>query len=131
MNIQRANIVELAANAARTSTLTGTGVDIRKYAGYGQVVLQSSAGTGTNPTLNVKLQHADTVGGSYTDITGAVFAEVTDAADSTQMIQLPVDEVKPFIKVIGTIAGTDTPTFSFGVSLVAISKAGRNASQAV
>lgn len=132
MNLHQANVVELAACAERTSTLTGSGVEIRDFDGVAQVILMSSAATaGTTPTLNVKLQECDTVGGSYTDVAGATFSEVTDAADACQMIAIKPGELKPFIKVIGTIAGTSTPTFQFGVVLVGTLHAGRNASQDV
>jgi hypothetical protein len=132
MNLTQANVLELAGNAVRTSTLTGTGVDVSELAGVVQVVLQSSAATsGTTPTLDVKLQESSTLGGSYTDIVGATFAQVTDAADSTEMIAVKIDAVKSFVRVVGTIDGTATPTFGFGVALVGVNQAGRNSSQAV
>jgi hypothetical protein len=132
MNISQMNIVELAANAVRTSTLTATGVDLTAFSGPCHVILQSSAATaGTTPTLNVKLQDCDTVGGTYADITGAVFAEVDDTPDSTQMITINPDHLKKFIRVVGTIAGTNTPTFGFGVSMVGCMQSGRNSSQSV
>lgn len=130
--IQSYNVVELAANAVRTSTLTGSGVDLQSYDGYAQVILQSSAATaGTTPTLNVKLQDSADNSTDWTDITGAVFAEVDDTPDSTQMIQVNVSAVRRYVRVVGTIAGTDTPTFGFGVAMVARRASGRNASQAV
>lgn len=132
MNITQMNVVELAANAVRTSTLTATGVDISAYSGPCHVILQSSAATaGTTPTLNVTLEDCDTVGGSYTAITGAAFAEVDDTPDSTQMITIYPDHLKKFVRVVGTIAGTNTPTFGFGVSMVGCMQAGRNSSQSV
>lgn len=132
MNLAQANVVELAPNAVRTSTLTGTAVDTRALDGVAQVVLVSSAATaGTDPTLDVKLTHCDTSGGSYTDVTDATFAQVTDAADSTQMIAVKTGELKRYVKVVGTIGGTSTPTFGFGVVLVGCNHAGRNSSQSV
>lgn len=132
MNISQMNVLELLPMAVRTSTATGTGKDVSEYSGFCHVILQSSAATaGTNPTLNVKLQDCDTVGGSYTDITGAVFAELTAAADVTSMITIKPDELKKFVRAVGTIAGTSTPTFGFGVSLVGCLQAGRNSSQVV
>lgn len=252
-----ANIIELAPNAVRTSTLTGTGVDIRSYGGDAQVILQSSAATnGSSPTLTCKLQESDdnvlltaqietftavadssasldgtymtlydedgsvgvwidvdnsgttipagasaadralevtgvvtdatanavatqmasTINGdskfsasatnavvtvthatggdvsdgtagdtgftsftvttngadlSYADISGATFSQVTDAADATEMIPLNIDETKRYVRLIGTIGGSSTPTFGFGVAMVACREAGRNASQDV
>lgn len=132
MRIEQANVVELAANAERTSTLTATGVDVKDYDGTVQLILMSTAATaGTNPTLNVKIQESDAVGSGYEDVSGAAFAEVTDAADVTEMISLKIGELKRYIRVVGTIAGTSTPTFAFGVCMVGCLHAGRNASQAV
>lgn len=114
------SVIELAASAVRTSTLTATGVDVSGYTGPINVVLMSSAATaGTTPTLNVKLQESDTIGSGYTDVSGATFTEVTDAADATEMITIKnVDELKKYVRVVGTIGGTSTPTFGFGVVAV-------------
>lgn len=132
MELSQVNVVELAATAQRTSTLTATGVDVRSYDGIAQIILTSSAATaGTSPTLDVKIQESDSLGSGYTDISGAAFAQVTDAADSTQMIALNIGEHKQYLRVIGTIGGTATPTFQFGVVMVANRESGRNASQSV
>lgn len=113
------NAVEMAANAVRTSTLTATGVDLSDYSGAMHFVLMSSAATaGTTPTLNVKLQHSDSLSTGYEDVSGATFTEVTDAADLTEMLTLDVDSMKQFVRVVGTIGGTSTPTFAFGVVAV-------------
>ena len=69
----------LAAAARRTSTLTGTGIDVLHYEGLALVVLNASAGTGTTPTLDVKLQHSDD-NSTFADVTGAAFTRVTEVA---------------------------------------------------
>jgi hypothetical protein len=113
----------LAAAARRTSTLTGTGIDVLAYEGVALVVLNASAGTGTNPTLDVKLQHSDD-DSTYADVTGGTFAQVTDAAGSAgvQVKRINVSDLKRYVRVIGTIAGT-TPSFDFAVEFVGIKKA--------
>lgn len=133
MNIMQQNVVELVANAVRTSTLTpSNGVDIRQYDGPAHLILQSSAATaGTNPTLNVKLQHSDTINANFDDVSGVAFAQVTDAADTTQMLTVQTSALRRYVRCVGTIAGTNTPTFGFGVSMVACRHSGRNSSQAV
>lgn len=132
MDLTQANIVELLPTAVRTSTATGTGVDIHGYAGTAQFILTSSVATaGTTPTLNVTLEHSDVVGSGYAAISGAAFTEITDGADATEMMELNLDGLKPFVRAVGTIAGTNTPTFGFGVVMVAVRQAGRNASQLV
>lgn len=113
----------LAAAARRTSTLTGTGIDILHYEGVGLVVLNASAGTGTNPTLDVKLQHSDD-DSTYADVTGGTFTQVTDGAGTAgvQILKVNVSDLKRHLRVVGTIAGT-TPSFDFGVEFVGIKKA--------
>jgi hypothetical protein len=112
----------LAIPAARTSTYTGTGIDVTAYEGMAAIILNSAAGTGTTPTLDVKLQDCATVGGTYADVAGATFAQVTDAADALELITVNISDLKQFIRVVGTIAGT-TPSFTFGVEFVGVKKA--------
>ena len=113
----------LAAAARRTSTLTGTGIDVLDYEGVALIVLNASAGTGTNPTLDVKLQHSDD-DSTYADVNAGAFAQVTDAAESAgvQVLKVNVSDLKQYLRVVGTIAGT-TPSFDFGVEFVGIKKA--------
>ncbi len=112
----------LAAAASRTALLTGTAVDIQGYEGNLLVILESSAATaGTNPTLDVKIQDCDTSGGTFADVTGAAFAQVTTTAVALG-IALDTGKVKRWIKVIGTLGGTATPTFVYGVCLVGLKK---------
>jgi len=115
---------ELAAAARRTTTLTGTGIEVLEYEGVALVLLNASAGTGTNPTLDVKLQHSDD-DSTYEDVTSGTFTQVTDAAESAgvKVMKLNVSDLKRYLRVIGTIAGT-TPSFDFGVEFVGITKAG-------
>ena len=119
--VNKLNIVELSANAQSTSTRTGTGIDIQQYDGLAKIILMSGAASaGTTPTLDVKIQESDAQGSGFADLTGATFTQVTDAADSTEMIQIDVSSTKRYIRVIGTIGGTATPTFDFGVCMPCI-----------
>lgn len=133
MNLNQANIIEVLALASRTSTVTpASGIDISQYDGPACLILQSTAATsGTNPTLNVKLQHSHEANANFEDVTGKAFNEVTDAADLTQMLNLQLGDLRKYIRVVGTIGGTATPTYAFGVSMVATRHDGRNASQEV
>jgi hypothetical protein len=107
-----------------TSTVTGTGVDVTQWEGLARAILNSGAASvGTLPTLNVKLQHCATVSGTYADITGAVFTEVTDAAALLEAITVNVSDLHGFVRALGTIGGTATPTFAFSVTLSGFKKA--------
>ena len=122
--LAQATGVELAPAASRTSTLTGTGIDVLEYEGVALVLLNASAGTGTTPTLDVKLQHSDD-DSTYEDVTSGAFSQVTDAAETAgvKVMKLNVSDLKRYLRVVGTIAGT-TPSFDFGVEFVGITKAG-------
>ncbi len=108
---------ELAPIAARTTTLTGSAFKVSALAGIGALVLQSAAGTGTTPTLDAKIQHSDDGSTGWTDVAGLAFTQVTDGGTAYEAVRFKPDAVKPFIRAVGTIAGS-TPSFTFGVSLV-------------
>ena len=106
-----------------TSTETGTGIDLSAYEGMAVAILNSSAKTaGTDPTLDVKLQSDPAVGGSYADITGATFSQVTTTAVIEAVI-FNVSDCDGFVRAVGTIGGTSTPTFDFGVTFFGVKKA--------
>ena len=121
--LAQATGVELAPAASRTSTLTGAGIDVLEYEGVALVLLNASAGTGTSPTLDVKLQHSDD-DSTYEDVTSGAFSQVTDAAETAgvKAMKLNVSDLKRYLRVVGTVAGT-TPSFDFGVEFVGITKA--------
>lgn len=108
--------------AARTTTGNGTAVDVQLYDGDLIFILDSAAGTGTTPTLDIKLQSSDTSGGTYTDIAGATFTQVTTSA-SQQTITVSKDENRRWFRIVYTISGT-TPSFTFSVNAVGVKKYG-------
>lgn len=110
--------VAVSGIAARTSTVTTSAVDVRQY--KGGMVIQQLVGvvSGTTPTLNGKLQTSADGSTGWTDITDATFTEVT-ATDNMQKIGVNVRNTLGYIRYIGTITGTSTPTFNLGVVLLA------------
>ena len=112
----------LMAGDQLATTTTSSAFDAKDYEGIVAITLGSAAGTGTSPTLDVKLQHCDTSGGSYADVSGAVFTQVDDTAGgSGQRILVNVSDLERYLKVVATIAGT-TPKFSFGVVFLGVKK---------
>lgn len=106
------NPVNGVTPAALTASANGTGIDC---SGYEEVVytLHVGAVSGTSPTLDVKIQESATLGGTYSDITGAAFAQVTNANHQLHL-STRVNSAKPFQRVVTTIAGT-SPSFTAGV----------------
>lgn len=107
-------ITAVLAPARKTASENGAAVDLADYVGDYTVILSSSAGGGTSPTLDVKLQDSDDSGGTFTDISGAAFTQVTSAAASTQKLIVNADSVKRYVRAVTTIAGT-SPTFDMAL----------------
>lgn len=73
------SVQSLKADNYGVATNNGVAVDA---AGYDEAVIIFDAGTvGASGTVDVKVQESDTSGGTYTDITGASFAQVTATND--------------------------------------------------
>lgn len=110
----------LAAVLSRDATGASAPTDLQAYDGTLLLELNAGAATaGTDPTLNVRLQHGDTAGGSFEDVAGAAFDEVTDAA-ADQIIKLDANELKRYVKLIWTIGGTESPAFPFGCRVLGL-----------
>ena len=114
VRVDALTVTELLATATNTTTATGSAVDIHNFDGRYGIILTSSVGTGTTPTLDVKVQDSDDGSTGWADVSGATFTQITDAADSTEFITIDTDATKAYIRIVGTIGGT-TPSFSFGV----------------
>ena len=71
--LDKLQLTNLHPTTARTATGSGTGADVQARDGDLYLVLDSAAGTGTSPTLDVTVESSDTLGGTYTAITGAAF----------------------------------------------------------
>jgi hypothetical protein len=123
-NLEKLELLTFHATAARTATGNATGVDLRQYDGDLVLILDSAAaGAGTNPTLDVTVEHSDASGSGYTAITGAAFTQVTNTA-SQQKLVISRDEAKRYVRVTYTIGGTNSPSFTFSVNGVAVKKYG-------
>lgn len=116
--LAKAVLTEIAAVLSRTSTLTSSAIDLADYEGEVLVLLEAGAATaGTNPTLDVKVQDCATSDGSFADVTGYTFTQVTSTASHQKLI-VDTNKVARYIKLVGTLGGTNTPTFPFGLSLI-------------
>jgi len=102
-------IIEFLPAVRRTASANGGGVDMRDYVGKVKVILASSAGGGVDHTLDVKLQDSPD-NSTFTDITGAAFTQITNAADLTEDLGINIDGAARYIRAVVTIAGT-SPVF--------------------
>jgi hypothetical protein len=109
------NSLQLSVPASRTTTVTGSAVDILNLRGSALVVQDVGAVTGTTPTLAGKIQDSADGSTDWQDVTGAAFTQVT-AANKVEAIALNVDSCRRYIRYVGTIGGT-TPNFTVGASI--------------
>ena len=122
LNLEKLDITAAVASASVTATATSGAIDLKEFDGDVLLVLNCAAGTGSSPTLDIKVQDSDETGGTYADLSGATFTQVTDAA-SVQTLEVNKDECKRFIKIVQTVVGS-SPVFVYGISLVALKKYG-------
>ena len=126
MGLNRANLERLEFLAGlptgeKTATGNGSGVDLKGYEGDVLFVLDSAAGGGSSPTLDVTIEDSDD-NSTFASLSGAAFMQVTGTA-STQKITISADECKRYVRVKYTIGGS-SPTFTFSVNGLGLQKYG-------
>lgn len=119
----------LAPTAVRTSNLDGTAVDLNDY--EGDVVVILDVANGGTSTLDVKIQSADTSGGSYSDVTTAFYRGGSEVASSAvafsqvsttaskQYLVFPKGAAKRFIKAVST---TSSSSHTYSINAVGAKK---------
>lgn len=106
---------DAVAKSARTVSGDSGWIDI---GGAKEIIAQldSDAGTGTSPTLDVKVQTSwNGVDATAVDVPTGAFTQVAAAAS---MQVKSITTMHRYIKLVWTIAGT-TPSFNFGAYLTA------------
>lgn len=122
--LEKLELLSFHPTAARTTTGDGTGVDLQQYDGDLVLILDAAAaGAGTNPTLDVTVEHSDESAANFAQIGTTAFTRVTDAA-SRQKLVISKDEAKRYVRVKYTIGGTNSPSFTFSVTGVGVKKYG-------
>ena len=122
MAIQQRNLEQLQVFNVRTpATLSTnsdtTGVDLSAIDGDALFIL--NAGTSSAGTVNAKIQHSATLGGTYADVTGGGFAQLTATA-GVQKVSIPREELRQFFRI--SFSGL-AAAYSAPVSCVAIGAA--------
>ena len=119
----------LAPTAVRTSNLDGTAVDLADY--EGDIVVILDVANGGTSTLDVKIQSADTSGGTYGDVTTAFFRGGSEVASSAvafaqasttaskQYLVFPKGAAKRFIKAVST---TSSSSHTYSINAVGTKK---------
>lgn len=100
--------------AAETTTFTGATTniaDLKDFDGDIQVILDSGAAAASG-TMTGKIQHSNTTtDGDFEDVTGGGFTAVAQTA-SKQVKTFNRDELRRYVRFVGTIAASGTTTYS-------------------
>lgn len=115
------------ASAARTATVTGSEITSPWYTGI-ILNIDCTARSGTNPTLDVKIQGKDPESGTWYDVPNAAATQITATGHTSFRLGpgLPATagvSANTFLpysyRVVATIGGT-TPSFTFSVGATEI-----------
>lgn len=100
--------------AQETATFTGATTniaDLLEFDGDIQIILDAGAAGGSG-TMTGKIQTSDTTtSNDFTDVAGGGFTAVAQAA-SKQVKTLNRDELKRYVRFVGTVASSGTTTYS-------------------
>ena len=119
MSIQQRNLEALQhfplhPLASESATFTGTTTniaDLHTLDGDIQIILDSGAAAASG-TMTGKIQHSNTTtSGDFEDVTGGGFTAVAQAV-SKQVITLSKDDLRRYIRFVGTIASSGTTSYS-------------------
>tara|TARA_Y100001938_G_scaffold137686_1_gene202224 strand:+ start:471 stop:851 length:381 start_codon:yes stop_codon:yes gene_type:complete len=121
INLERLELLSGLGTSTKTATGNGTGIDLQGYEGDILFVLDSSAGGGSSPTLDVTIEDSDD-NSTFGSLSGAAFTQVTGSA-STQKLSISADECKRYVRVKFTIGGS-SPTFDLSVTGLGLKKYG-------
>lgn len=113
---------QMDINLSRTASLTGTAFDTIDYEGICRVIQVAATPTaGSSPTWDGKITSCATSGGTYADVPGATFTQVTSTGN-VQGIAIDLSKCERFLKYVGTLGGTSTPTYAVGTVFEGIKK---------
>ncbi len=121
-------IAEISATGVSTAidllgAVTANPSAATNYEGQIALLLDAVNTSGSSPTLALKLTHCDTVGGSYTDVTGGGFTGLTTTTvNGRQKVVLNRAELKQFLQIAYTIGGTATPKYYLSIQGVVAKK---------
>ena len=123
-NLGKLNLIAGHPTAARTATGQTAGIDLRVYDGDVVFVLDSAAGAGTSPTLDVTIEDSADNSSFAAISSGAVaFTQVTGTA-AAQAVSVNKDDASRYVRIKYTIGGSSGQSFTFSVNAFGLKKYG-------
>lgn len=126
-NLNQLTTVSLLTTVAKTANVNGTGVLVRDYEGSVRITQATGAITAgdDNSTYTFTIQHSNESGANYTNVTG--YSDDLTAANNVGgvvYVDIPTRDLKDYVRVVGNIAGANSPSFPVSVLLTGIKQVG-------
>jgi len=116
-----ATVTSIVSVLSRTTSLTTSAIDMAAFRSGLSFTLDAGAATaGTLPTLATKIQDSADGSTGWADL--VTFGGVTDAGSITQHIGVAAGKHKRYIRAVGTIGGTVSPAFAYGITALGVSE---------
>ena len=116
-NLEQLQVFDVRTPATLSTNSNTTGVDLSAIDGDALFIL--NAGTSSAGTINAKIQHSATLGGTYADVTGGGCVQLTVTA-GVQKVSIPREDLHGFFRILSTGLAS---AYSAPVSCVAIGAA--------
>ena len=107
-------VTGIVADNHAAGTVNGPAIDRRGF--EEALVVVNSGANGTNGTVDVKVQESDASDSGFADITGAAFAQITEANDNNVYVgRLNLTGRKRYIRVVAAVG---TAACDLGVDVI-------------
>jgi len=106
--------VELVASAARTTSGTGSAVDVGSVRQVGELALYITAASGSDASLELEVQTSEDGTTGWRTVSTDESATLVIGAGTTKR-EFVAAELARFVRLVWTISGT-TPSYTFSVS---------------
>jgi len=112
-------------STSKTANFNSTVIDTQQYIGSMAVVLNAgakTAGDAGDTTLNVRLMHSAESNGANATNCNINFTQVTTTNSLQTVAYNPREFSGRYLKAVGVIAGTNSPAFPVGISILGTKK---------
>lgn len=120
-NLSSLDVLEALSAISRTTTATGSAVDLQGYVTNHELsaFLDQGTATGTAISVDIKIQESDTTtSADFSDISGATFTNLS-GTQSQQSIQFKTN--KRYVRAVAT-HGTNMTAATYYVGIIARSR---------
>lgn len=125
--LNQLSTVELLRNAARAANINSSTLTTTDYIGSIRVQVNSGNITAgdNNSTYTFSLQDSDVdTAANFANISNSYSLTACTNQATIATVDIPTRELKKFFRVVGNIAGANSPSFPVGVTVIGLKQVG-------